>query len=111
MKLCPKCNRTYDDLQSFCLMDGTPLTNESELKTIAMQQQSPAPKKSKFWLGLGLTGLVILIGGAAIAGYLIYKFTRPGESTQVKRQNDVNISSSPTLPSTPRVSPTPAISR
>ncbi len=110
MKLCPKCNRTYDDLQSFCLMDGTPLTNESELKTIAMQQQSPAPKKSKFWLGLGLTGLVILIGGAAIAGYLIYKFTRPGESTQVKRQNDVNISSSPTLPpSTPRVSPTPAI--
>ncbi|MDQ6786701.1 MAG: LCCL domain-containing protein [Acidobacteriota bacterium] len=105
MKQCPKCNRTYDDSQAFCLMDGTPLTNESEVETV-IRRQSPPPKKSRLVLWLGLMGLVILIGGVAVVGFLIYKFSKRGESTQGKRQNVVNISSTPS--STPRVTPTAA---
>ena len=108
MKQCPKCNRTYDDSQAFCLMDGTPLTNESEAETI-VRQKLPARKKGRFLLWLGLTGLVILIGGVTVVGYLIYKFSRQDESMQGKRQSVVNVSSSPTLPSTPKATPTPAI--
>ncbi len=108
MKQCPKCYRTYDDSQAFCLMDGTPLINENEEETIVRRQPS-APKKSRFLLWLGLMGLVILVGGVAVVGFLIYKFSGQGESMQGKRQNVVNISSSPTLPSTPKVTPTPSI--
>lgn len=106
MKQCSKCNRTYDESQSFCLMDGTPLTIESEEKTVVRQVH--APGKSRFLLWLGLTGLVVLVGGIAVAGFLIYKFSRQGDSMQGKRQNVVNSSSSPTLPSVPKVTPTPA---
>jgi len=89
-------------------MDGTPLTNESERETV-VRQQSPTPRKSRFLLWMGLTSLVILIGGIAVAGFVIYKLSRQGENMQGKRENDVNISSSSTLPSTPGVTPTPAI--
>ncbi|MGI8466995.1 MAG: LCCL domain-containing protein [Pyrinomonadaceae bacterium] len=107
MKQCPKCNRTYDDSQAFCLMDGTPLANESEEETVV--RQAPARKKGRFLLWLGLTGLVILLGGGVIAGFLIYKFSRQDVSVQGKRPNDLNIPLSPTLPSTPKVPPTPAL--
>lgn len=30
MKLCPICNRTYDDTQSFCPSDGTPLVQDAQ---------------------------------------------------------------------------------
>lgn len=105
MKQCPICNRSYDDSQSFCLMDGTPLRAESEVETIALQ--SPAPKKSKFLLWLGLTGLITLVAGIVVVGLLIYKFSDPGENTQAKRQSNSSISLSPMPSSTPKAAPTP----
>ena len=49
MKQCPACDRTYDDSQSFCLMDGTSLIIESGEKllrqaaTTIVMQTSPSP--------------------------------------------------------------------
>lgn len=106
MKQCPACNRTYDDSLSFCLSDGTPLTIESEEKTILMQK-SPTRKKSKFLLWLGLIGFIILVGSGVIAALLIFNYSRQSESLRGERQNGVNLSPSPTLPPTPRVTPTP----
>ena len=106
MKQCPKCNRSYDDSQAFCLMDGTPLTNESEVETIA--RQSPAPKKSKLLLWLGLVGLVILAGGVIAAGLLFYKFSGQSENTKAKQQGNVSISPSPMLASPAKATPTSA---
>ncbi len=106
MKQCPKCNRTYDDSQSFCLMDGTPLTIESEEET-TVRQKSPTRKKSKFPLWLGLIGLIIFAGSSIIIGLLFYSYSKQRESVQDKRQSGVNVQLSPTLSSIPKVTPPP----
>ena len=108
MKRCPQCNNSYtDDHLNYCLADGTALTiggeQITEEQTIVMQR-SPAPKKGKFLLWLALSGLVILVGGGVIAGLLIYKYSGQGESVRGERQNGLT---SPTLQTTPRVTPTP----
>ena len=109
MKHCPKCNRTYDDSQAFCLMDGTPLTVDDEQETIVRQTPSPK-KKSRFLLWFGLVGLIIL-AGVVIAGLVIYGFFINGKTAQTKRQTSVSVpktSVSPSItPSTPEVTPTP----
>jgi hypothetical protein len=106
MKQCPQCNRTYDDSQSFCLMDGTALTIESEQETI-VRQKSPVRKKSKFLLWLGLAGLIILAGIGVTVGLLFYSYSKQRESVQNNRQSVVNVQSSPTPPPTLKVTPTP----
>jgi hypothetical protein len=106
MKQCPKCFRTYDDSQSFCLMDGTPLIIENE-ETI-VRQQAPAPGKKGILLWLGLLGLILLAGFVLIAGFLIYKFTRPVDYEQAKQSRNVNGSPSPTFSPAPKATPEPA---
>ncbi len=106
MKQCPKCNRTYDDSQSFCLMDETTLTIESEEET-TVRQKSPTRKKSKFPLWLGLIGLIIFAGSSIIIGLLFYSYSKKRESVQDKRQSGVNVQLSPTLSSIPKVTPPP----
>lgn len=108
MKQCPQCQRTYDDSQSFCLMDGTPLAIESEEETV-VRRQSPAPKKGRLLLWLGLLGLLLFAGSVLVVGFLIYKYSGTGENVQAKRQSNVNSSSSPTLSSTPKATPTPEL--
>ena len=114
MKRCSKCNQTYmDDDLSFCLSDGTPLTIESEEKTMVMQentivmQTSPTRKKSKFLLWLGLFGLIIMVGSGVIAGLLILNYSRQSESLRGERQNSVSLPPSSTLTPTLTVTPTP----
>jgi hypothetical protein len=106
MKRCSQCNQTYtDETLSYCLSDGTPLTIDTEEKTMVMQK-SPTRKKSKFLLWLGLIGLIILIGGGVIAGLLILNYSRQSESLRGERQNGAGLAASPT-PLTLRVTPTP----
>lgn len=110
MKRCSQCNQTYaDDDLKFCLSDGTPLTIESEEKTIVMQK-SPARKKSKvlLWLGLGLIGFIILVGGGVIASLLIFSYSRQSESLRAERQNGVSLSPSPALTPALTVIPAPS---
>ena len=99
MKKCPACSRTYDDSQSFCLMDGTALTTETETETIV--RQPPARRKGKvlpvFLVLLGFVFLAVI----GIAGWLLFnKFSRQGESAQSNRKT-VNIKTSPTVTATP----------
>jgi hypothetical protein len=106
MKQCPQCRRSYDDSQSFCLMDGTPLIDEPELETVV--RQTPAPKKkSRLWLWIGLSALLVFIVGSLVAALLIYNFVGRSDNTQAK--NNANVKSSPakTTSSTPKRTPTP----
>jgi hypothetical protein len=103
MKKCPTCNRSYDESQSFCLMDGIALVVENEIETKV--SQSPAPRKSKFpMVVLGLLIFVILAGGAAVAGWFLFNKYRQSESVGNKNQ-PVNTKASPTNTSTPTPKP------
>ncbi len=105
MKQCPQCSRTYDDSQSFCLMDGTALTVEGEQETVVKPQFSPA-RKSRLFLWAALTGLVILIGGVSVGGYLIYKLRRTNVDTAENTPTKASVSPTPTNSATPKSAPT-----
>jgi hypothetical protein len=101
MKQCPQCRRSYDDSQSFCLMDGTALIDEPEQETAV--RQTPAPrKKSKLWLWIALSALLVFIFVGLAGALLIYKFVGRNDNTLVK--NNANVKSSPakTTSSTPK---------
>lgn len=106
MKQCPKCKHLYDDSLSFCLMDGTALTIESEEKTLVISPSTN--RKNKKWLWLGFAGIIILMSSGVVMGLLFYSFNRQGESRREKRQTDSNISLSPTIPLKQRDSSTPS---
>src|SRR6476620_10666462 len=105
MKRCPKCSRSYDDSQAFCLMDGTLLINESEEETV-VRSSAPAPKKSRTLLWISLVVLFLFIGGAIVAGFVLYKIGKRMETAQSNRQNSGSVSSSPATSSTPKATPT-----
>ena len=86
MKKCPACNRTYDDSQSFCLMDGIALTVENETETKI--SQSMPRKKSKFPLMvLGLLIFLALAGSLTVAGWFLLKnYREQGESAEGNRK-------------------------
>lgn len=106
MKQCPQCRRGYDDSQNFCLMDGTPLTNEPEQETVV--RKTPAPKKSRMLLWLSLAVSLFLGAAAFVGGVLLYNYAGRNDNTQVK--SNVNVSKSPvkTVASTPKATPSPA---
>lgn len=114
MKRCSQCNQTFTDADlNYCLSDGTPLTIDSEAKTMVMQeetllQKSPARKKGKVLLWLGLIGFIILVGSGVIVGLLIYHYSGQGESVRADRQNGVSLPPSPALTPTLTGTPTPA---
>lgn len=107
MKKCPKCSRSYDDSQSFCLMDGTPLINETEEETL-VRQQAPPPKKRGILLWIGLALLVFLGVSVVAAGFLIYKFSGGSGNVAVKRQSNSKVSPTPLPSATAKTEPTPA---
>ena len=105
MKQCAQCRRSYDDSQSFCLMDGTPLIDEPEEQTVV--RPPAAPKKNSQTLWLGLAGLLIFIVGGLVAALLIYNFAGRNENSQAK--SNLNAGRSPARTSSPaaRTTPTP----
>lgn len=86
MKQCPNCRRSYDDSQSFCLMDGTPLVDEPEQQTVVRQ---PVVRKRKYLLWIVLLVLPLLAIGATALLFLVYKFSDSGNVA--KRKTNVNI--------------------
>lgn len=101
MKICPKCNQTYNDVSlNYCLNDGTVLVSTSDNKTAeqfcndAVTANNPTarytnytpapsqatvvnqtvPKKSNslLWVMLILGGLVLFCGGGFAAMYAVY---------------------------------------
>jgi len=102
MKKCPNCNRVYDDSQSFCLEDGSPLSTGSAMSS---QETVVLPrKKNKFPFILG--GLLLLTG-VLIGGWLLLG-SRANDSNQSNRQIAVATQTPVPSPSpTPTETPTP----
>jgi hypothetical protein len=96
MKKCLQCEQVYGDETNFCLSDGSTLvsvsvsfTSGDETPTVYSNspaptvysgaqfvppviQAPPAPKKSRAPLIVAAVGLFLLLGGAAVAGLVIY---------------------------------------
>ncbi len=110
MKKCLQCNRIYDDSQAFCLDDGTPLSIE---KPTSSQETVVLPrKKNKFPLIFG--GLLLLLVGAFVFGWLLLGSSADKANNQNSRKVAVNIQTpvltptlSPTETPTPLPSPSP----
>lgn len=88
MNLCPKCGQVYtDEGLRFCLMDGTPLVAGESQATVVIPQavstetmvSRPRRKRSPLlWVIAAL--LVLLVGGAALVGLLLYAYKLGNES-------------------------------
>jgi hypothetical protein len=96
MKKCPACNRSYDDLQSFCLEDGTLLIADSP----AVSESSITVPKKKSRLPLIFGAFILIIGVSAAAWFLLAP--KEQSANQANRQLAVN---SPTPLSTPTATP------
>jgi hypothetical protein len=71
--------------------------------------QRPAKrKKGRFLLLLGLVGLVIVAGSGAVIGLFFYSYGGKSDTVQGKRQQRINIPSSPASPPAAKVTTTPA---
>jgi hypothetical protein len=147
MKTCPNCGTRYtDDTLSFCLSDGTPLGDDEAASAITVvigepntlarpvatngtEMTSTAPPTSwasRTGLAVALTalGMLILFGGVAVVGFLIWRNygTAPINPEQNRNENRVVVNSSspspaptstaktvqnpqPTLPKTPVSTP------
>lgn len=105
MKRCPKCNQTYDDASlNFCLTDGAPLVEMASEPTVVIPR-TPAKKKSRLLLWLGLAVVVVGIGVIGLAAILLYQLSGKGDPVAGTSRNTADRQSGS---STPRPKPTPS---
>src|SRR5438128_798866 len=95
MKKCPSCNRSYDDSQSFCLMDGTPLIIENEAETVVSQSPSSPRKKSRFPLIAALLVILFLVLTAGAVGTWLF-LKNSGRQTANTQNNRQTVNTKPT---------------
>ncbi len=112
MKICPKCDQTFnDDTLGFCLLDGTALVSTESQPTIVIDRpgvpgaQTSPPKKSNTALWVGLIIVVLLFGIAAVGFGLIYFLGGKGDTANANRANNVNATPSPKSSATPKPTP------
>ncbi len=102
MKKCPTCNRSYDDLQSFCLEDGTPLANE----LLANSQETVVLRRKKSKLRFILVGLLLFII-VAVIGRILFVTEKDNDKSQLAVNTNVNFQTPiPVTTATPMPSPT-----
>jgi hypothetical protein len=114
MKKCLQCEQVYGDETNFCLSDGATLVSvsgsfTSHDETPTVYSGSPAPtvysgsqfvppvsysppesKKNNVPLIVAVVGFLLLLGGAAIAGLVIYSVSK----STGKNENVANVSNS-----------------
>lgn len=102
MKKCPNCNRVFDDSQSFCLEDGTPLITDlpgdSQATVVLPRRKNKLPF---------VFGGLLLLTGALIGGWLLLGL-KSNDGNQDNRQTAVNMQTPVSTPiPTPSETPTP----
>lgn len=113
MKKCPNCNRIFDELQDFCLEDGSPLIKEIVPNSVQTEVLPRRKNNSKNKLPVIFGGLLLLVV-AFISVWFLFGSNKT-EISQSDKQSAVNIkiptptiTPSPTLTETPTPLPSPS---
>lgn len=112
MKVCPQCDRTFDDDSlNFCLSDGTPLvTTESQATVVIPPAVTTRPnntiekKRNPALLIVGIAVATIL-GVGLIAAVVIYAYRLGGDQARNERNGATVASPTPRSSATPKPSP------
>jgi cytoskeletal protein RodZ len=120
MKRCPHCNNLFDDINDFCLNDGTPLTAaiqidyaSQETPTVAAQrQQQPIGSGRIKWILPILLLSALLIAAVGVIGFLLVTRNNTEANKANSQQNVAVVNKStptpkPTETATKTPTPTP----
>jgi cbb3-type cytochrome oxidase subunit 3 len=103
MKQCPQCNSTFEDAQSFCLVDGTPLVDTADLET-----KKSVENKNKNWLWVVFSLFLIGLAVSVIAGIFSLFAAKPKVEVAQAANSNMSVPNPIPEPSvTPAFTPTP----
>jgi hypothetical protein len=107
MKRCPQCNKLFDDINDYCLNDGTPLTIASqadysshEMPTVvAQRQQEPIARGSggmKWIIPILLLTAMLVAAVGVIAFLLVTRNSNEANKNANAQQNVAVVNKTPT---------------
>jgi hypothetical protein len=113
VKTCPQCHQTYPDDLAFCLSDGSPLSNPSEVATVVKPRTAPRSGWTKLVIALlaGLLALSLGITAAVLYFFWPRRSETPANTNQVAVANSNRPAETPTATPQPTQSATPTPTR
>lgn len=107
MKRCPQCNNLFDDINDYCLNDGTPLTpsiqsfpSQQEMPTVVAPRPQELPARSSGgrlkWILPILLLSAMLVAAVGVIGYLLVTRNNNEANRSTNAQQNVAIAKTPT---------------
>ena len=121
MKKCPQCNQIFDDINDYCLNDGTPLTVaiqvdyiSQDMPTVVTGRQEPvvrSPGRAKWILPILLLS-AMLVAAIGVIGFLLFTRNNSNEANKnANTQQNVAVAKAPTPKPTETATKTPTPTR
>lgn len=115
MKRCPQCNNLFDDINDYCLNDGTPLTRSiqvdySSQPTVVAGWQPDTPARSSGRLKWILPILLLsgmLVAAVGVIGFLLLTRDNNEANKPANTQQNVAVAKTPTPKPTETATKTP----
>ncbi|MFN0139205.1 MAG: hypothetical protein ACKVQW_03830 [Pyrinomonadaceae bacterium] len=117
MKRCPQCNNLFDDINDYCLNDGTPLTrsiqvaySSQEMPTVVGGGQPQVPARSSGrlkWILPILLLSAMLVAAVGVIGFLLLTRDNNEANKPARTQQNVAAAKTPTPKPTETATKTP----
>lgn len=118
MKQCPQCNDLFDDINDYCLNDGTPLSvsiqsfpSQQEMPTVVVPRQHDSPARGSGrlkWIIPILLLSALLIAAVGVIGFLLVTRNNSTEANKNSNsQQNVAVAKTPTPKPTETATKTP----
>lgn len=118
MKRCPHCNNLFEDINDYCLNDGTPLirsvqvdySSQQEMPTVVAHRQSEPPARSSGrlkWILPILLLSAMLVAAVGVIGFLLITRNSSEANKNTNAQQNVAVAKTPTPKPTETATKTP----